>query len=226
MNFENILISSQHLTMYDVIIRVCLAFILGITTAVVYRRTDNSQNCSRGFLNTLAMLSMVTCMVMIVIGNNVARAFSLVGALSIIRFRTAVKDTRDTAFVFLALAGGMAAGTTRPALVVTIFTGIVILVCVLHKMRLSGSDKPAIELRFSAQPEEIPENLYMDVIRRFTRSLSLLGLQSQKLGQLMEFTYRLELKRGVSPQELATELSVLPGIMKVGILSLDQEDLP
>jgi len=212
--------------MYDVIIRVCLAFILGIATAVIYRRTDHSQSSSRSFLNTLAMLSMVTCMVMIVIGNNVARAFSLVGALSIIRFRTAVKDTRDTAFVFLALAGGMAAGTTRLGLVVTIYTGIGILVYILHKLRLTGSDNPAMELRFSAQPEEIPENLYLDIIKKFTKTLSLLGLQSQKLGQLMEFTYRLELRHNVSPQQLANELSALPGIMKVGIISLDQDDLP
>ena len=51
-------------------------------------------------------------MVVMVIGNNLARAFALVGAMSIIRFRTVVKDTKDTAFVFFALASGLAAGTS------------------------------------------------------------------------------------------------------------------
>ena len=56
--------------------------------------------------------NVITSMVVMVIGNNLARAFALVGAMSIIRFRTVVKDTKDTAFVFFALASGLAAGTS------------------------------------------------------------------------------------------------------------------
>ena len=63
--------------------------------------------------------ALIVAIVMMVIGNNLARAFALVGALSIIRFRTVIKDTKDTAYVFLALAGGMAAGTSSYFLAIT-----------------------------------------------------------------------------------------------------------
>ncbi len=112
--FDSLVAEAETLTIEGVVMRVALSFVLGLGTALLYRKTHQSPSCSRSFINTLVMLAMVTCMVMMVIGNNIARAFSLVGALSIIRFRTAVKDTRDTAFVFFALASGMASGTARP----------------------------------------------------------------------------------------------------------------
>ena len=60
---------------------------------------------------TNIFVTVIVCMVIMIIGNNLARAFALVGALSIIRFRTVVKDTKDTAYIFWSLASGMAAGT-------------------------------------------------------------------------------------------------------------------
>jgi len=171
--FDNLLVESQTLTIRDVLTRVALAFVLGILTALLYRKTHHSPSCSRSFLNTLAMLSMITCMVMMVIGNSIARAFSLVGALSIIRFRTAVKDSRDIAFVFLALAAGMAAGTTRTALVVAIYAGIAVLVYVLHSIQLGSSSNGSVGLRFAVQPDEIPEDRYLAVIRSHARSVIL-----------------------------------------------------
>ncbi len=224
--FDSLLVEASTLTIRDVLTRILLAFVLGLATALLYRKTHNSPSCSRSFMNTLAMLSMVTCMVLIVIGNNVARAFTLVGALSIIRFRTAVKDTRDTAFVFLALAAGMAAGTTRPSLVIAIYCGVGVLVYLLHGIPLGRSSNGTVGLRFSVQPDEIPEDVYLSVIKSHARTISLVGLQSQKLGQLMELSYQLEMRRTSSAQNLVSRLSALPGVMKVAILSLDQQEEP
>jgi hypothetical protein len=91
--------------------QLALAFVLGCLVAGVYHVTTRKQK-SQGasFLATLVMLSVLIAMVTLVIGNNIARAFSLVGALAIVRFRTVVEDTRDTAFVIFAVVVGMAAG--------------------------------------------------------------------------------------------------------------------
>ena len=109
--FDNILSKGVLTSWQDIVINIIIAFILGVIISWIYRRTHRGYSYSNSFISTLTILSMVTAFVMMVIGNNIARAFSLVGALSIIRFRTAVKDTRDTAFVFLSLAVGMAVGT-------------------------------------------------------------------------------------------------------------------
>ena len=76
-------------------------------------------------MSSLVTLAMITAVVIMAIGNNLARAFGLVGAMSIIRFRTAVKDTQDLVFIFLALAMGSAAGVGfhRLAVVATLVVG-------------------------------------------------------------------------------------------------------
>src|SRR4051794_11374466 len=84
----------------EVVIRLAAALALGCVVAVVYRGSHGrGRGPSDGLTATLVMLTVLIAVVTQVIGNNQARAFSLVGALAIIRFRTVVEDTRDTAFV-------------------------------------------------------------------------------------------------------------------------------
>ena len=94
----------------EVLVRLLLALALGTLVAWVYRRTRKGAEISASFPITLVLLSILIAMVTQVIGDNVARAFSLVGALSIVRFRTVVRDTQDTAYVIFAVVVGMAVG--------------------------------------------------------------------------------------------------------------------
>src|SRR6187551_1455754 len=96
--------------------RLVAAMVLGGIVAQVYRRSRAEPASS--FTVTLVLLAILIAMVTQVIGDNVARAFSLVGALSIVRFRTVVRDTQDTAFVIFAVAVGMAVGAGYPWLAV------------------------------------------------------------------------------------------------------------
>jgi hypothetical protein len=93
-----------------VLVRLCLALVLGGVVAWIYRRTRKSAEISSSFPVTLVLLAILIAMVTQVIGDNVARAFSLVGALSIVRFRTVVRDTQDTAYVIFAVVVGMSVG--------------------------------------------------------------------------------------------------------------------
>jgi uncharacterized membrane protein YhiD involved in acid resistance len=94
--------------------RLVLAFVLGLAIAWVYKRARRADGESDSFGVTLVLLTILIAMVTQVIGDNVARAFSLVGALSIVRFRTVVRDTQDTAYVIFAVAIGMAMGANHP----------------------------------------------------------------------------------------------------------------
>jgi hypothetical protein len=93
-----------------ILARVVLAVLLGFVVAAVYRLTLGRRSDSHTLPTTLVLLSVLIALVTVVIGDSVARAFGLVGALSIVRFRTVVEDTRDTAFVIFAVVVGMAAG--------------------------------------------------------------------------------------------------------------------
>src|SRR5207253_3672573 len=90
-----------------------VALALGCLVAWIYRRTRQGNEVAASFPVTLVLLSVLIAMVTQVIGDNVARAFSLVGALSIVRFRTVVRDTQDTAFVIFAVVVGMAIGAAH-----------------------------------------------------------------------------------------------------------------
>ncbi|MBT6716624.1 MAG: DUF4956 domain-containing protein, partial [Nitrospina sp.] len=96
----------------DILINMALAFVLGLVISYIYKITHKGLSYSQSFMLTIVFVTFIVAMVMMVIGNNLARAFALVGALSIIRFRTVIKDTKDTAFIFLGLAAGMSAGTS------------------------------------------------------------------------------------------------------------------
>ena len=95
----------------EIILNLVFSFILGIIISIVYKKTHKGLSYSQSFMITNIFVCVIVCMVIMIIGNSLARAFALVGALSIIRFRTVVKDTKDTAYIFWSLAAGMACGT-------------------------------------------------------------------------------------------------------------------
>ena len=112
---QDLILSNKMTFVYgpnEILVNMALAFVLGMVISYIYKITHKGLSYSQSFLLTIIFVTFIVSMVMMVIGNNLARAFALVGALSIIRFRTVIKDTKDTAFIFLGLAAGMAAGTS------------------------------------------------------------------------------------------------------------------
>ena len=97
---------------WEILSNIGVALLMGLALAVVYQRTHKGLRYAPHFTQTIALIPPVVAMFMMVVGSNLARAFGLLGALSIIRFRSVVKDTRDTAFVFAALFVGMACGVS------------------------------------------------------------------------------------------------------------------
>lgn len=98
-------------TLSQALFSLVLSFALSALVGIVYRRTHLQVTYSQSFLHTMVLMGTVVSLVMLIIGSNIARAFALVGALSIIRFRSAVKDPKDVAYIFFAMAIGMACGT-------------------------------------------------------------------------------------------------------------------
>ena len=98
--------------------------------ALTYRICHRGVSYSSTFAHTLILLGVVIAVIMMIVGTNLARAFALVGALSVIRFRTAVKDPKDTGFMFFSMGVGMAVGTKfySVALVMTVFVSLLMYV--------------------------------------------------------------------------------------------------
>lgn len=99
------------ITVADVIIVFFWCTVLSILIGITYRGTHRSISYSQNFTQTLVLLGIIVGIIMIIIGTDIARAFTLVGALSVVRFRNAIKETRDVGFIFFIMAVGMACGT-------------------------------------------------------------------------------------------------------------------
>jgi hypothetical protein len=99
------------LSLFDIFLTFTLPFALMIPVALFYRYTSKSNSYSIEFIHALLLFSSMTSIITLLIGSNIARAFGLVAALSLIRFRTALKSTLDAMFLFWALTVGMACGT-------------------------------------------------------------------------------------------------------------------
>ena len=100
----------------DALTAIALAFALSLFIVFVYRMTYGGVSYSKNFANCLIMLAMVTAVVILVISSNVVLSLGMVGALSIVRFRTAIKEPTDTAFMFWAIATGIICGAGYVAL--------------------------------------------------------------------------------------------------------------
>jgi len=116
-------------SIFDFAANMFVALGCGLIIARVYRFTYRGASYSYQFVNSLVLLCLITAVVILVIGNNLARAFGLVGAMSIIRFRTAVRNVQDIVFIFFSLTVGMAAGVglNSVAIIGTIFICLVII---------------------------------------------------------------------------------------------------
>lgn len=110
--YQNLITATGALSITDVIINFLAACIISILIYVSYRITHSGAVYSQRFNVSLVMLVLVTTLVMNVIGNNIALSLGMVGALSIVRFRTAIKDPRDTAYIFWAIAVGVCCGVS------------------------------------------------------------------------------------------------------------------
>ena len=110
----------------DALVAIALAFALSLFIVFIYKTTYAGVNYSRNFTGCLMMLSMVTALVILVVSSNVVLSMGMVGALSIVRFRTAVKEPTDTAFMFWAIATGIicGAGYVTIAILVTLLLGL------------------------------------------------------------------------------------------------------
>jgi len=120
-SFRNI---GTEIDLMDVFLVLFWSLALNAIIAITYRGTHRGVSYSQTFTQNLVLIGMIVAVVMLIIGTNIARAFTLLGALSIVRFRNAVKDSRDVGFIFFVMAIGMACGTKfYPLAMIATFTG-------------------------------------------------------------------------------------------------------
>lgn len=202
----------------QLLVRSVVAAALGIVLAVVYRATHRGLSYSQSFTQTIVFVALIVAIVMMTVRNSLATAFTLVGALSIIRFRTVVKDTRDTAFVFAALALGMASGLgywELAAIGVLVVCGLAVL---LYATDFGSVHKGEFLLRFTCVREQ-DGTACLQRIGEFARRVNLLQAEPTGDGGGLRLTYDVALRRDATAQQLTSAMAGLAGVSDVVLLT-------
>jgi uncharacterized membrane protein YhiD involved in acid resistance len=201
----------------EITINLGISFIAGIIISWIYKYTHKGLSYSQSFVITLILVTVVVSLVIMVIGNNLARAFALVGALSIIRFRTVVKDTKDTAFIFWGLAVGLAAGTSNYFLVLAGTSLIGIMVLILNIINYGTLYKSEFILRYISKKGD--SNLHSDVIKKYTKSSSLLHVEPTGETNSVRISLDIILREKFSEGDLVQELKKIEDISDILLIA-------
>lgn len=205
----------------DVLVNLLVALVCGLVLSVVYRLTYRGPSYSVTFVNSLVLLSIIASIVIMVIGNNIARAFGLVGAMSIIRFRTAIRDTMDLVFIFLALALGMACGVGLNVVAITgtLIAGLVVIVLTFTHFGAPRRRHFLLQIIYHAAEQRD----MTQPIMRFCKSLKLVSMKNVGLDDLTESNYHITLRDARKTEEMVRELRRAPGVQQVNVF-FDEDD--
>jgi uncharacterized membrane protein YhiD involved in acid resistance len=213
-DFQNI--TTFNATPELIIKNLAISLICGVIISLVYRWTYKGPSYSAQFTNSLILLGMITTIVIMVIGNNLATAFGLVGAMSIIRFRTAVRDVQDIVFIFYALSIGLAAGVGfgELAIIGTIFISIVVIIILKTNFNRPKRRSYLLQLKYTL---DLDEAALESLLKRHCRDIKLVNLQTQDATDTIEAYYNVALKNPKANNDL---ISALKNELSVGRVNL------
>lgn len=198
----------------DLFIALGLAFIIGIVIAIVYRKTYRGVLYSPSFTMTLIMLTLVTTPVVMCIKNDIALSMGMVGALSIVRFRTAVKDPLDTAYMFWSLTMGILLGAGLSLIAVIVVLCISVLMFILTFAKLTAPNAYLLVVHY----DEFCEGAINSELHRSVKSSKLRSKTLTRAGAEMTYEVRLNER-----QEVVTRMLDIEGVHDATLVACQSE---
>lgn len=174
----------------EILINIILSIIFGLIISFTYIKTHSGLSYSLSFTHTLVIVTLITTIVMMVIGGSLARAFALVGALSIIRFRTVLKDTKDLAYIFMSLVFGMSIGTSSYIISFLGIASSVTLLILLNSFKFGSVKKSDYILTFRSSSEN---NNYQSIFNDFLSKSKLIHVEPDVNNSTNKLTFDIEL---------------------------------
>lgn len=200
------------------------ALVLGLFLSFVYMKTHKDKNPSQSFALTLVLVPAVIAVIVLLVGSNIARAFSLAGVFAIIRFRSAPGEPKDIAMVLFSMAVGLSCGMgyIGYAAVVALVLGLAALLLDILHFGKSQSNTKLLKIT-------IPENLdyqdaFNDIMTRYTLQHRLNRIKTTELGSLYELVYSVTTKADINEKEFIDELRCRNGNLTISLVMTPPND--
>lgn len=214
----SVLSTDSSLTLSGLLIALGVSLVLGLTVSLVYMKTHKTHTPAQSFALTLVTLPMVITVIILLVGNNVARAFSLAGAFSIIRFRSAPGDPKDITYVLMCMAVGLAVGMGFIAYAAVV-AAVLCLVMILLEAIKFGHPKGTGKLLKITIPENLDyQNTFDAIMQKYTLSSTLYKVKTTNLGSLYELSYSVTTKNNISEKEFIDELRCRNGNLNITLV--------
>lgn len=212
----------DEVTLPVIIVTLLVSMVLGIIIGITYMLTSKKQY-SQSFVLTLVMLPVILSMIICFVGSNVARAFSLAGTLSIIRFRSAPGEPKDIGYIFFTIAAGLAAGVGL-LLYGAVF---VILLCafmiVLHYTNFAKPSKKKKIIRITVPEDTDYSSVFDETFEKYTTHYEISKVKTTNLGSLFEVFFDVTLAPDCDEKKLLDELRCLNGNLTIKMAATEIE---
>lgn len=196
-----------------ILLSLVLAFAVGLFISWIYRRNFRGVMYSRNFSLTLVLMTLITCPVVMCIRESIALSMGMVGALSIVRFRTAVKDPLDTAYMFWALTMGILLGAGQFFFAAVAVVGIAVLITVLVHIQSKAMNSFLLVVRMGDEAEKAANQVIS--------SIRIQQLKSKTVSSNgIEATYEVRLDK---PDSVLNKLRAVPGVYDATLVSYSGE---
>lgn len=203
----------------ELTISLLIAIILGFLIAWTYKKTHRGFSYSQSFSITIILITVITALIISLIQNNIAAAIGIFGAFSIIRFRTAVKDVRDVAFIFFALSIGLGIGLNAVMASITGALVICALIFILHQSNFGGLRKFEYVLNFKMEAKHHSGDIFKGIMEKYLKKKNLLSVDAKNRGQVLAFTFNISLLDNNQLNEFINEMNGLEGVSDVNVVS-------
>lgn len=217
--FNSILDSSAEFSTSSILICSVSAIVLGLIISIVHMYSGKN---SKNFAITLAILPFLVSTVIIMVNGNLGTSVAVLGAFSLVRFRSIPGNSREITSVFLAMAIGLAIGMGQ--IVFAAFLTIVacLTMIVLSKTSFGTQKKEEKKLKITI-PEDLDyTGVFDDIFKKYANKISLEKVKTTNLGSLYDLTYRLELKENINEKEFIDELRCRNGNLNIILCKTDE----
>ncbi|MFH1459863.1 MAG: DUF4956 domain-containing protein [Candidatus Omnitrophota bacterium] len=213
---------SKDLSVLTIIFTLAISFFLGLFICFIYKRTHRGFSSASSFTFTLIMINVIVSVIMMVIGSNIALSLGLIGSLSIIRFRTVIKDTKDMAYLFWVIAEGLAVGSGNylTAAVSAFFIGCFVIILTKINFDKTINSDYIMVLYIDLQLSLKAENMIRDLFSQKNIKYELRSSFTDSESKIKEITYSLHAKvQKDSFEQMLSVLNNINGIKKVSLLT-------
>jgi len=211
--------SQGNFTVFNVILNLALTFILALVIALVYKNTHKGLSYSQSFLFTLILISVITTIAMMVIGNSLAIAFGLLGAFSIIRFRTPVKEAKDTGYIFFSLVEGMAVGTNNHVIAIISTIAVLLIIWILYKTNFGALHKNEYLLVFTIDYAKKQPDNFAGLFEKYLKNSMLLNISAKENNHKTEMVYSVSFIDEDKSSALIADLMRIDGVSDARVIS-------